>query len=135
MFVVFETWHSIQYKGDPSAHVIEAEACVEAGSPWFSGHFPDEPILPGIAILAMAAETITKYEGQCGNEIKISSIKRVRFKLPVKPRQPLSISLSPVDKLNPYTYQFRVATRGETICTGVLIAEELRESKKGPDLF
>ena len=69
-----------------------------------------------------------------GKEIRISSIRRVRFKLPVEPGQALSISLSPVDKLNPYSYQFRAATRGETICTGVLIAEELRESKKGPDL-
>jgi 3-hydroxymyristoyl/3-hydroxydecanoyl-(acyl carrier protein) dehydratase len=121
---VLEAWHSIQYKGRQSAHAIEAEACAEDGSPWFSGHFPDEPILPGIAILAMVAETITKYEGQCGKEIRISSIRRIRFKLPVKPGQPLSISLSSVDKLNPYTYQFRVASRGESICTGVLVAAE-----------
>jgi 3-hydroxyacyl-[acyl-carrier-protein] dehydratase len=123
-FVVLEAWHSIQYKGEQSAHAIEAEACAEDGSPWFSGHFPDEPILPGIAILAMVAETILKHEIQFGKEIRISTIRRVRFKLPVKPGQPLSISLSPVDKLNKYSYQFRVATRGETICTGVLVAEE-----------
>jgi 3-hydroxyacyl-[acyl-carrier-protein] dehydratase len=121
---VLEPWHSIQYKGGSSAHAIEAEACAEAGSPWFSGHFPDEPILPGIAILAMVAETIVKHEIQHGKEIRISSIRRVRFKLPVKPGQPLSISLSPVDKMNSHSYQFRVATRGETICTGVLVAEE-----------
>jgi 3-hydroxymyristoyl/3-hydroxydecanoyl-(acyl carrier protein) dehydratase len=75
-----------------------------------------------------------KHEIQYGKEIRISSIRCVRFKLPVKPGQPLSISLSPVNKLNLYSYQFRAATRGETTCTGFLIAEELRESKKGPDL-
>ena len=37
---------------------IEALADVPADSPWFSGHFPGEPILPGIAIVYMAEQAI-----------------------------------------------------------------------------
>ena len=57
----------------------------ETGSPWFSGHFPDAPILPGIAILSMVTDAITHHESEKGKKIRIASIRGVRFRLPVRP--------------------------------------------------
>jgi len=39
---------------------IEALADVPVDSPWFSGHFPGEPILPGIALVHLVKQAIMR---------------------------------------------------------------------------
>ena len=41
-----------------TAERMTAAAAVPGDSAWYAGHFPDNPILPGIAILAMVEEAI-----------------------------------------------------------------------------
>ena len=45
-----------------TADRITASACVPADSVWYAGHFPGNPILPGIAILALVEEAIIEAE-------------------------------------------------------------------------
>jgi hypothetical protein len=62
-----EIWHSISYnKGIAQGSTVWADAYIGAASPWFSGHFPDEPILPGIAILSMVSEVIRQVASERG---------------------------------------------------------------------
>ncbi|MDO8724069.1 MAG: hypothetical protein Q7J31_17850 [Syntrophales bacterium] len=121
-----ENWHRISYKRDVLAGaVLGAEACAEAGSPWFSGHFPDEPILPGIAILSMVTEVIRQYECEKGRRIRIAGIRRVRFRLPVRPDELMMISLSLSCQEGGLSYHFKVEMSGKTVCTGIIAAAPL----------
>jgi 3-hydroxyacyl-[acyl-carrier-protein] dehydratase len=122
-----EAWHSISYKGEPSGSEILAEARVETGSPWFSGHFPDIPILPGIAILSMVTDAITHHESEKGQKIRIVGIRGVRFRLPVRPDELLKISLSSSHEDGGLSYHFNVVVEGKTACKGVIVAELLRK--------
>jgi len=122
-----EAWHTISYKEEPSGSEILAEARAEIGSPWFSGHFPDAPILPGIAILSMVTDAITHHESEKGKKIRIASIRGVRFRLPVRPDELLKISLSSSHQDGGFSYHFDVAVKGITACTGVIVAEPLPE--------
>ncbi len=117
-----EIWHNISYPGDTSGGAFEAEACTDAGSPWFSGHFPGEPILPGIAILSMVSDAIRHCERDKGRKVRIASIRRVRFKLPVRPEESLKIVLSLPDKAEELTYHFMVELKGRAVCTGIAVA-------------
>ena len=120
-----ENWHRISYKRDASTGAVWAEACAEAGSPWFSGHFPDEPILPGIAILSMVTEVIRQYECEKGGRIRIAGIRRVRFRLPVRPDELMMISLSLSCQEGGLSYHFKVEMNEKTVCTGIIAAEPL----------
>jgi 3-hydroxyacyl-[acyl-carrier-protein] dehydratase len=123
-----EIWHSISYnKGIAQGSTVWADAYIGAASPWFSGHFPDEPILPGIAILSMVSEVIRQVASERGGEIRISAIRRVRFRIPVRPDNSLSISLSSTDGDDHHSYHFKVTINGDTACTGIIDAEPLPE--------
>jgi acyl carrier protein len=115
-----EPWHSLSYPGTSSGAVLEAEARMDVASLWFSGHFPEEPILPGIAILAMVAEAFRRQGSEKGGRIAIKGIRKVRFRRPVRPGETLSISVSSAAADRGYDYRFEVAVKGHTVCTGVM---------------
>jgi len=102
-----------------------AEACAATGSPWFSGHFPNEPILPGIAILSMVTDVIKRHNFEMGKKIRISAIKRVRFRLPVRPDEMLTISASLSSQGDDLSYHFKVTISEKTACTGIVVFELL----------
>ena len=126
-----EIWHSISYKKDISNSAVLTEACAAAGSPWFSGHFPNDPILPGIAILSMVTDAIKHQESEKGKKIRITGIRRVRFRLPVRPDELLTVSLSLSQQDNGISYHFKVEVSAKTVCTGVVGIEPLPEEKEG----
>lgn len=97
------------------------------GSPWFSGHFPSEPVLPGIAVLYLAAEMVRRREAEKGRTIRVMGIKRVRFRLPVRPDEPISLSLIADDHNADLSYNFRAVVNGETACTGMITFETLTD--------
>lgn len=121
-----EIWHSISYKGAilPGRAVL-AEAHIDAASPWFCGHFPEEPILPGIAILSMVTDVIRHTAFEKGKRINITGIRRVRFRTPVRPDESLSISLISPDHSDDLSYHFTVEVNGDTACTGIMEEEPL----------
>ena len=67
---------------------ITASIATESNSPWFSGHFPDNPILPGIAQLKMVADLLAKVVA--GN-LCITGLSRVKFRKIVRPGEVLDI--------------------------------------------
>lgn len=125
--IMKEIWHKIVYETDASDAQFRAHACAHAGSPWFSGHFPNDPILPGIAIMAMAAQVARHHELIRGRKIGITAIRKVRFRLPVRPDELLTISLLRPGKDLDMSYHFNVELNGKTVCTGILTAATLPE--------
>ena len=55
---------------------IEALADVPADSPWFSGHFPGEPILPGIALVYMAEQAIVQDALKKGEQVSVACTQK-----------------------------------------------------------
>ncbi len=94
-------------------NTLAAQVMVGESSPWFSGHFPDNPILPGIAQLHMTAEVIalSRQENLC-----IKRLSRVKFKRIVRPGERLEIHASATETKNQYT--FRITSEGQDVCSG-----------------
>jgi 3-hydroxyacyl-[acyl-carrier-protein] dehydratase len=101
---------------------ITASASVEGDSPWYAGHFPGHPILPGIAILALVEETIVASELAEGRRVTMTGIGRVRFRLPVGPGDKMEITVARGETGGGRRYPFTVALAGEPVCTGVFAA-------------
>jgi 3-hydroxymyristoyl/3-hydroxydecanoyl-(acyl carrier protein) dehydratase len=120
-----EVWHTISYGIDASNSAVRAEACVKTGSPWYSGHFPNEPILPGIAILAMVTDVIKHHESAKGRNISMSSIRKVRFRQPVRPDEVLAVSVPLSMEVDDLSYHFKVTVSEKMVCTGIVAFELL----------
>jgi 3-hydroxyacyl-[acyl-carrier-protein] dehydratase len=107
------------------ADQIRGTASVSADSAWYAGHFPDNPILPGIAILALVKEAIVTSELREGRQVMITGVGRVRFRLPVKPDGRMMLEITKGEKRDSLTYFFSVTLTGEAVCTGAFAARPI----------
>ncbi len=110
-----------------SAGHITASAQVPSDSVWYTGHFPGYPILPGIAVLALVEEAILAAEITEKRRVEMTGISRVRFRLPVKPDDRMTLKISRERKQDRLTYEFSVCLAEELACTGFLKARVAAE--------
>jgi len=116
-----ETWYSLKNKKRSSSNVIFADAIAYEKSPWFSGHFPGEPILPGVAQLGMVFNAI---KGVYGKNWKISGVKRVKFKRIIKPGDKIKIITNKKDDESSL-YTFQIMVDSHVACSGILAVEKV----------
>ena len=109
-------WYVIKNIYDSNPEEISLDIQVPSESNWFSGHFPGEPILPGIAQLGMVFDAINRSEGR---NIKITGIRRVRFKQIIRPDDPLHLTIKP-HKNGSGAYDFRIQVNAELACSGIM---------------
>ena len=90
------------------------EWTVAAGHPAFSGHFPDQPIVPGVVLLDRA---LLFAEAFLGTRAIAWQIARSKFFHPVGPGETLTFALqaAPAE-----TIAFSVRTGGREVAAGSL---------------
>ncbi|MCF8082906.1 MAG: hypothetical protein K9M96_07410 [Deltaproteobacteria bacterium] len=115
-------WYTLINVEKPSSDRVVMTAEVDPGSPWFSGHFPNDPILPGIAQLEMALDGVSRL---CERRMRISGVKKVRFKHMIRPKALITISVSPRKKAG-LSYGFHITVDGEQASNGILVVEEVQ---------
>ena len=93
----------IEYVPDLSAHAIK---CVTINEPFFQGHFPEFPVMPGVLIIESLAQVacilgikIMKKEGQ--SSVFFTGIDGAKFRKPVVPGDQLRLELT---KVKPVSY-------------------------------
>jgi 3-hydroxymyristoyl/3-hydroxydecanoyl-(acyl carrier protein) dehydratase len=106
---------------------IEALADVPADSPWFSGHFPGEPILPGIALIYMAEQAIVQDALAKGEQVQLHALKRVRFTQPVRPGETLSLNISGEEAGEEILFSFKVTNKENIVCSGSIVAKKINK--------
>jgi 3-hydroxymyristoyl/3-hydroxydecanoyl-(acyl carrier protein) dehydratase len=67
---------------------VNAAIAVPAGSPYFAGHFPGRPILPGVALLALVVATLAR---DAGRPAALRAIPFARLRRPVLPGDRLAL--------------------------------------------
>lgn len=112
-------WYSlldlkISVPGELRAHVA-----VNNDSPWFSGHFPDNPILPGIAQLNMVTDIIALSRQE---SLYLKHLNRVKFKKIVRPGEQLEIHAVASNTSGLYT--FRITHESQDVCSGMITLDD-----------
>ncbi|MFN2353945.1 MAG: 3-hydroxyacyl-ACP dehydratase FabZ family protein [Desulfopila sp.] len=82
-------------------------------SHWFSGHFPDNPILPGVAQLKYVVDLISAH---CGIDLHIADLSRVKFRKIIHPGEVLTIEVTTTGTKNQYL--FYITSGNEDVCSG-----------------
>jgi 3-hydroxyacyl-[acyl-carrier-protein] dehydratase len=111
---------------------IVAYKNVTVNEPFFAGHFPDKPVMPGVLIveaLAQAAgilgfRTLDKKPAD-GSIYYLVGADNVRFKRPVVPGDRLQLEASVVtEKRGIWKFDCRASVDGELACeAGILCAD------------
>ncbi len=78
---------------------ITCRTIIRADEPYFAGHFPGHPIVPGvfeIEMLFQAAELFLVLEKRAGESgaIRLASIASARFMKPIIPPRDLTVSVN-----------------------------------------
>lgn len=120
-----DQWQLLKEVKTGEHHRIEAQAFVPEDSCWFSGHFPGEPILPGVAIVHLVWQVIFQDASRKGRQVKLDTVKRVRFTQPVRPGQNLSIFIICGDDGEEDSYAFRVLCGENVVCSGLIAVSKI----------
>lgn len=79
--------------------------CVTFDEPYFRGHFPEEPVMPGVLIIEALAQTgavaILSEDGMKGKTAYFGAIKSARFRRKVVPGDRLKLVCEIVRKKGP----------------------------------
>lgn len=115
-----QQWHMREGMEILPSGETRATISLTGESPWFSGHFPGAPILPGIAMLSMVKETIIAGNRQGAGDVKISGIKRVRFRQPVYPADRISVLVSGAADGPDKSCSFKIMVDDNIACSGIV---------------
>ena len=111
---------------------------VTASEPWFTGHFPENPVFPGVLIIEAIAQVsailVLQHAKDSGNPIETKliyfmTVDKVRFRHPVTPGDQMRIQVTQIGRRG-MAYKFK----GEVYVDGQLMAEgEIMAVNHDPD--
>jgi 3-hydroxymyristoyl/3-hydroxydecanoyl-(acyl carrier protein) dehydratase len=93
-------------------------------SKWFSGHFETFPLLPGVALLALASETLQRQAFENGRLLNVLGFSRVRFRHLVLPGDELCISVAAMPSGPEAKLDFQITCQAKLVAHGFLKARE-----------
>jgi len=99
---------------------------VTANEPFFPGHFPDYPVMPGVLIVEALAQVgavaLLSVDANKGKLALFAGIDKVRFKRQVRPGDALRLEVTITRSRGAIGFGEAVATvNGETACSGELM--------------
>lgn len=88
---------------------------IPASHPCFAGHFPGNPIVPGVIILDYVRDLLAQWHPTD----RIKTIPYVKFLHPLRPEQTVTITLTQSTS----TIKFECTCDGLTVASGALLTE------------
>jgi 3-hydroxymyristoyl/3-hydroxydecanoyl-(acyl carrier protein) dehydratase len=109
-------WYTLSKLERNSEQELVGEVMTDADSPWYDGHFPGDPVLPGIGQLDMVAELIRHLSGR---ELVVNGLSRVKFRRRILPGELLVIAAAAGKAEN--SYSFRITTgKEQLVSSGIM---------------
>lgn len=94
---------------------------VSVNDPWFAGHFPGEPILPGVLIIESCAQLCSltvEADGTSADALYVLlKVDQFKFLRPILPGDVMTVSVSKTSKAGPLlTFEATVHV-GDALCS------------------
>ena len=111
----------IEFVPDESAHAIK---CVTINEPFFQGHFPGRPLMPGVLVVEAIVQTacftvaIKMKETMKNPGVSFMTIDKCKFRKPVTPGDILNLKVKKLNKVK-NVYKFE----GQCIVNDVIHAQ------------
>ena len=111
----------IEYVPDESAYAIK---CVTINEPFFQGHFPGRPLMPGVLVIeaivqAACFAVAMKVKDEMNNPgVSFMTIDKCKFRKPIVPGDVLHLKVKRLNKVK-NVYKFE----GQCLVEGVIHAQ------------
>lgn len=109
-------WYLVKKKSIAPSKEISATVTVPDDSPWFSGHFPGNPILPAIAQISIVFDMICQAIKE---PITLKTFSRVKFRRIILPDEEMDITASQIAG-TPENFSFKIIVKKEVACKGMI---------------
>ncbi len=113
---------------DTEAGTIDAHRCISASDPILQGHFPGNPVVPGVILIESMAQAAVVLGAQCGfyDEDKhhcfFMTIDKARFIAPAVPGDRLDIRVKTLRIGRIGRFEGEIRKGEEIICTAIITA-------------
>ena len=106
----------------------ECETTFSKSDPMFAGHFPGDPLVPGVILTEALAQTagIAAHQEDSGMRFLLSAIRQMKFLRPVRPGEKILLrarKLGEVDQL--LQFEVEAVVDGKQVATGQLVLNAL----------
>jgi len=108
-------WDLLDAGGVDGAGRLLGRGEVPVSSPWFDGHFPSRPVLPGVAMLHAVIELVARASGSDAGRVEL---RNVRFRQLTGPGAVLAATVSP--PVADGRWRFELTSDGAPACSGTL---------------
>jgi 3-hydroxymyristoyl/3-hydroxydecanoyl-(acyl carrier protein) dehydratase len=95
---------------------ISQHYCIDSTHPSLAGHFPHNPIVPGVVILDYASNLVQEWQPGC----RITGLTQAKFLKPLHPGQQFTIKLI---QASPSLIKFECDSAEEKLVTGTFVIE------------
>ncbi|MCA9665407.1 MAG: 3-hydroxyacyl-ACP dehydratase FabZ [Myxococcales bacterium] len=109
-------------------HIV-AHKNVSFNEPQFNGHFPGDPVMPGVLMVEAMAQAGGLLAHHCGafnpgkQNLFFMTVDKVKFRKPVRPGDTLDIDVKPLRKGGKiWKLRGEATVRGETVVEGEFMA-------------
>jgi 3-hydroxyacyl-[acyl-carrier-protein] dehydratase len=105
---------------------VEAVKTFAPDTPFFAGHFPGDPLVPGVILAEALAQAAGLAAGQEGRGFRLTALKSMKFPAAVRPAEEIHLHARKVGAVGGL-WQFEVrATVGElVVAEGVIVLSEV----------
>ena len=102
----------------------ECETDFSPDDPIFAGHFPGDPLVPGVILTEALAQTagIAAHSDKSGERFLLSAIRQMKFLRPVRPGDKIILrarKLGEVDNL--LQFEVEASVDGKSVATGQIV--------------
>jgi len=96
-----------------------------AGTPFFAGHFPGAPIVPGVILAEALAQTAGLAAGQPGRSFRLTAIRSMKFPSAAAPDEEIRLHARKAAVVGGlWQFEVRADAGGRTVAEGVIVLSE-----------
>ncbi|MEC8423494.1 MAG: 3-hydroxyacyl-ACP dehydratase FabZ [Myxococcota bacterium] len=105
-----------------------ARKAVRSDEPWVAGHFPGDPVFPGVLLTEVFAQAagvvaLTANPEHAGTSVYLVGLDRVRFRRPVRPGDVLDVEVETLDvRRGIWRFRARATVSGERTAEAEVMA-------------
>lgn len=97
-----------------------------ATDPMFAGHFPGDPLVPGVILTEALAQVAGIAAGGQGRRFLLSGIRSMKFPAPARPGQTILLSARHTGQLGGlWMFETRATVEDTTVAEGQIVLNEV----------